>query len=856
MRKIILTTLLLFVSLFAKAQSEEVKEHLKSIETQYNVSFIYDSSLDFGRVNLSAPKSTLDESLHQLFAKSKIAWEVKDQYVLLKLSARFSIGGVVRDAASGEPLIGATIIVDNTLNGAYTNEKGFFSLSAKQGCHRLTYHYIGYKTKSIVVDLQCDTLINTSLSMQSQTVDEVVVVGDMNSVENTQIGRTNLTSIRIKSTPALLAESDVIKSLQTVAGVQSSSEGKSDLVVRGGSPDQNLILLDDMPLYNMNHVFGFFSVFNTDAISGVSFYKSSFPARFGERLSSVVDIHTKEGNKEKFTGSASLGLLTGKVNLEIPIIKGRTSLMLSGRRSFLDLFMGEFQEDDNMTLFKFYDLNAKLHHRFSDRLSMSLSGYLGEDKLSNDYTPTYHYDDYTIINSKMFQKWQWGNRLATASIDYIASPSLTLKSTLHYNRYSYNTVSNQESEVEGVEEEPQFSKLLYSSQIEDFSFNIGGNYTPTNRHHLRFGAVATHHRYRPEALVIENNNSQGGVNSREKSMMPAEEIAAYIEDDWKITDRLRTNVGLRYSLYAVEGKSYQGVDPRISLNYSATDKFSLKAGYSIMQQYIHLLSSSSMLFQTDLWVPATDKVPPMRSSQYTIGGYLKLPYNLTLSSELYYKDMSGVIEYGNGASFEGVQSGWEDKVTSGIGRAYGVEFTLERRVGKTTGALSYTLSRSERKFDDLNGGEWFLSKYDRTHVISANVAHKFNDKWSISASWIYQSGSLLTIPLEQIPTLNNPFTGDIYSIYVDQIDSRNNYRSPAYHRLDLGVNYTRNRGNKERYGVWNFTIYNAYNRMNTWNMYVMYGEPQPDGTIEGNEPNLMQTTLFPIIPSVSYTYHF
>lgn len=770
------------------------------------------------------------------------------------------ISGRVIDGHTRENLIGCNISDAVSRKGAVANTYGFYSLTLPKGKIRLVCSFLGYKDFEQDITFNGDTTINISLAPSVQVLQEVTVTAKNPNLQAARLGNVNVPLSVIKNTPALLGESDLMKSLQYIPGVQNSAEGKSDLTVRGGSPDQNLILLDGIPIYNANHVFGFLSVFNTDALKNVTLYKSGFPARFGGRLSSVIDISTKDGNKERVTGTATLGLLAVKASVEGPIIREKTSFTFSARRSLVDLYPIPVQDwakkDDSnkiKTNFSFYDINAKIHHKFNEKTSLYAIAYSGRDKLENRYSEKKGLPGH--INSTTEQDWKWGNTIFAARLNTVLSPTLFMNATLSCNQYKYNTSIDKRLTTKDKDGNILESRkgLNYDSGIKDYAATADFDYIPASGHYIRGGASFIYHDFKPE--VIKQNIKAGDSNRNIAAQNTfAKECALYAENDWDITRKLRLNVGFRASLFNVNDRTYYTVDPRLVIRYTVSDKFSLKAGYTHMQQYIHLLSSNSLLLQTDMWVPATANVRPMSSKQVSVGGYYAIPRLFNISVEAYYKNMRNIIEYKDGASFSGVSSGWENKVEAGKGRAYGVEFALERKEGRTTGILSYALAKSERQFTEINYGEWFPSRFDRRHTVNFRLTHQFSKKIDASLNWIYSSGEMVTLPLMAAVIPDIPDSKGNPEL-MEQLDHRNNYRMPAMHRLDVGMNYTTTKkGN--RYSVFSFSIYNVYNRMNPFKMYIEQDVvSKPDGQ-EVIVRKLKQISMFPIMPSVSYTYHF
>ena len=781
------------------------------------------------------------------------------------------INGCVTDIKTKEVLIGATISNNEGSFGVITNSYGFFSFEHPKGNVQLLCSYLGYETVVIDLCLTEDTTINIQLSPIILEISSVEIIANKSNTRMDKgLGIITVPISTIKNTPKLFGESDLMKSLQFVPGVQQTAEGKSNLTIRGGSPDQNLILLDDIPIYNADHAFGFLSVFNTEALKNVTLYKSGYPARFGGRLSSVIDINTKDGNKEALVGSATLGLLAGSVNFEGPIVKDRTSFFFSARRSLIDLYLMGLQEqanaDDfeiNRTNFSFYDINAKIHHKISDKTSIYTMLYNGRDKLmnrtGNDDIPDRNSNSVLnnipnekISNSVSEQDWKWGNTIYAIRLNSAVRSNMFLNTTVSYNKYQYETAVDNSFANDGVD---VIDALNYSSGVNDYSISLNCEYTPSNKHFLRSGLQFIYHDFFPEILLLHSSGNEASTHNTQPSQkVLSREYSFYVEDIWSISKKLKANIGTRFSLFNVDGVMYNAFDPRLSLRYMLTNKLSIVADYTHMEQYIHMLSNNSLLLQTDLWMSSTSSIKPMRARQLSLGVNQTIASQLTFSFASYYKNMNNVLEYKDGASFSGTSSGWEEKVESGIGRAYGAEFALEKNLGKTTGTLSYTLSKTERKFNKINAGEWFPSKYDRRHNINLLVMHKLNSKIDLTLNWVYSSGNMITIPVNSVVTPDIPYYPGKFD-ELTQLENRNNYRMPAFHRLDVGINYTRKK-TKNKGGIWNFSIYNIYNQKNAFKLYEEVDVSRNDVGKLVYTKKLKQVTLFPIIPSISYTYKF
>ena len=763
------------------------------------------------------------------------------------------VSGYVRDFETKEILIGATIHETKNGIGSQTNSYGFYSLSLSKGSKSITYSYLGYERITIDFELEKDTMLHVYLKPVANELSEVIVHSGK-KLKDLQLGTMDIPISKIKNTPVLLGETDLMKSLQFIPGVQNTSEGKSDLSVRGGSPDQNLILLDGIPIYNPNHVFGFLSVFNTDALKKVTLYKSNFPARFGGRLSSVIDITTKDGNKERLAGSASVGLPAVKFNLEGPIIKDRTSFTFSVRRTYLDLLMNAINKNNNSESsanFFFHDLNAKIHHKIDDKTFVYLSVYNGNDKLEQETANIKNRE----TSETSTEKWDWGNTIISSKLSRVLTPNLFFRSALTYNQYHYkvNTSNEYTTGNDWQSEETSTRNFLFSSGIRDYSLSGDFDYFPTSNHTVKFGTALTYHDFNPEVISVSIKSDSIKTSDNKPKHTYSKELAFYVEDDWDVSRRLKVNAGLRFSLFNVDKKTYTAIDPRISLRFLLTDKMALLTSYTLMQQYVHMLSSNSIILQTDLWVPVTAQIKPMQSNQYSLGMFYELPNAFLFSFESFYKEMHNVIEYKDGINYTGVSAGWENKVEAGTGRSYGVELSLEKKEGRFTGTASYTWSKSERKFDEINFGEWFPSKYDHRHVINLSLNYQINDKFDFTTVWTYHSGNRISLPLMTNVQPDVPDT-DRY-IPLMELDHRNNYQMDNYHRLDIGVNYTF-RKKKNSYYLLNMGVYNAYNRMNPYKIII---ETDLQKSPEGENiytHSLRQVTLFPIIPSLSLTYHF
>ena len=788
---------------------------------------------------------------------------------------KHTISGYITDINNGESIVGANIYCKDLGVGVTSNTYGFYSLTLPEGLYNISYSFIGYKTEKKDFQLKTSIIHDVEFELSSVNIQEVVVRADKSIVEKTQTSMIEVPIEQIKTIPAFLGEVDVIKAIQLLPGVQSS-EGSSGFYVRGGGPDQNLILLDGVPVYNASHIGGLFSVFNADAIKTVRLTKGGFPARFGGRLSSVLQIDMKEGNMKEFRGDATIGLISSKLTLEGPIVKDKTSFIVAGRRTYADLFVKPFMpESTDLTLY-FYDLNAKINHRISKNDRLYLSAYMGNDEFGVNYDPSQEEKSTGEEDGTLDFGLGYGNITSTLRWNHLFSDKLFSNTTLTYSRYSFNTdfglTATQSTNIGSENLNINFG---YLAGIEDLGSKIDFEYIPNPNHDIKFGTSYTYHHFFPgetnlnfsiDYPVLDTINSDVTLDTviNFSGNTNVHEMFFYLEDDMKITDRLQANVGLHIGYYSLANntsttniglieklndKSNFSFQPRVSARYLLTEDWSAKVSYAKMQQNIHLLSNSSVGFPSDIWVPAIDSVPSQTSEQWAANITTQF-YNgqFELSLEGYYKTMKDLIAYKAGYSNLESTEAWQNAVeTGGDGESYGAELFLQKKKGKTTGWLGYTLSWTNRRFDNINFGDWFPYKYDRRHDFSLVLSHKFNEKWDIGATWVYGTGNALTFPQGVylgIPQ-NNAWDDQVSVELVESYGSRNSTRLPSYHRLDFAVNKHSKKRNFE--STWTFGAYNIYNRKNPWFAYLSY---------VNNERVANQVSLFPIIPSISYRIQF
>ena len=767
---------------------------------------------------------------------------------------KYTVSGYIIDESTGEKLIGANVYETNLKTGTTSNLYGFYSFTLPStDSLTLLVRYIGYKTKVVKVNLLKDTQLNFKLS-PSIDLKTVEIIGERTEKieERSQMSVIEIPVAQIKSIPALLGEVDVLKSLQLLPGVQSGGEGTSGLYVRGGGPDQNLILLDGAPVYNAAHLFGFFSVFNADAIKNVQLTKGGFPARYGGRLSSVVEINLKDGNTKKFSGEGSIGIVASRLTLEGPIIKDRTSFIVSGRRTYIDILARPFikaASNGSTAGYYFYDLNAKINHKVNDNNHVFLSFYSGDDRFYARYKETYTNNGSISTHSDQY-KLGWGNSTSTLRWNHILNPKLFSNLSLMYSKFNFYTdIQNEYSETsQGVTYSNSFA-LKYLTGIEDFSGKIDFDFLPNPDHFIKFGAGNIYHTFNTGAIQYKSSSTGSAAldTTIGTENTYANEVSAYIEDDYRITTRLKANAGVHYSGFLVQKNYYHSFQPRFSGRYLLTEELALKASYASMMQYIHLLSNAGIGLPTDLWVPSTEKIKPQSSMQVAAGAARTVRYNeqnYELSIEGYYKYMNNIIDYVGGANFFDQSQNWENQVEAGKGWSYGSEFFVQKKSGNATGWIGYTLSWTERQFPTINFGEKFPYKYDRRHDLSFVLNYKISDHIDISGTWVYGTGNAITLPIARYYAFSD--NGFNWYNEIQHYGSRNDFRMRSYHRMDLGVNFRKETRWGER--TINLSVYNAYNRKNPF--FYMLGHDQ-----RGNR-QMKQYSLFPIIPSISYNFKF
>lgn len=751
---------------------------------------------------------------------------------------RVAVSGHVYDAASGETLVGVNVRAANSDDRpSATNTYGFFSMTLPIGRHELVFSRVGYQSQSVELVLNADSTLRIELT-QGERIEEVVVsqASRRDNIENPQMGVANVSIQDIRRVPVLFGEQDVLKTLQLLPGVMSGGEGSTSFFVRGGTGDQNLVLLDEAIVYNASHLFGFFSTFNSDAIKDVNLYKGSAPAQYGGRLSSVLDISMLDGNNKRFGMEGGIGLIASRLNVQGPIVKDNGSFIVSGRRTYADMFLKLSKDPDiNQTRMFFYDLNVKANYRFDERNALYVSGYFGKDLLG--YSDLFDFD--------------WGNATATLRWNHLFSNRLFSNTTLVYSDFNYHVTIGGDSFNFRIA-----SNIRNANFKQDFQFVANGTNT------FRFGVNGLFQRVSPSEIAAEESSR---INSLQLERRHGLDAAGYVSHEWRPLERLNLTYGLRLNSFLLFGpgtfhtydtdgdivssksfgraelaQRYLNLEPRMSLSYELAGNNSVKASYSRNTQNLHQLSNSTSTLPTDAWVMSSNNIKPQIADQVAVGFYQNLDNDrYEVSVETYYKDMRNQIDYRDAADLQANEF-IESELLYGIGRAYGLELYARKRSGRLSGWLSYTLSRSERQFDGIDGGRWFAARQDRTHDLSAVATYHLSPRWSLSSTFVYSTGNAVTFP-------SGRYQIDGQSLWY--YTERNGYRMPDYHRLDIGATLDGNPNNKFK-SSWTFGIYNVYNRKNAY--IIDFRESEAN-------PNLTETyriALFGIIPSVTWNFKF
>ncbi len=764
---------------------------------------------------------------------------------------KYTISGYIKDSLNGETLIGATVTVKGQSKGISSNQYGFFSITLTEGNYALVCSYIGYREKVIDIKLDNDRQLNFLILPKAYLFQEVVVSTKKRdaNVKNAQMGKFTLPMEQIKSIPAFLGEVDLMKTVQFLPGVRNAGEGSAGIYVRGGGPDQNLILLDDAPVYNTGHLFGFFSIFNADAIKNVSLIKGGMPAQYGGRLSSVLDVSMKEGNNQKLQVDAGLGLIASRLSIQGPLKKNKSSFIISGRRTYIDVLTKPFVKKTSQfhgSGYFFYDLNAKVNYIFSEKDRLYLSGYFGRDVF-----------DFQNSKQSLNINIPWGNATGTLRWNHVYNQKLFGNTTLVYNDYNFTFNAAQNN-----------FELKLASGIRDISLKQDFDQYPYTGHKLKFGGIYTYHKFTPSVVSGKQDSTVFKPNNAQVKY--GHEAAVYLQDDWEVSEKLKINAGIRYSWFQQVGpykiyttddngnrtdstvfgngkgvKSYAGFEPRLTIRYALNDETSVKASVTRNLQYLHLVSNAGTTLPTDIWVPSTYKVRPQSSWLYAAGLFKNFKDNMYETSvEIYYKQMQNQVEYKEGYTPNSIDD-TENSFTFGKGWSYGAEFFVNKTKGRLTGWVGYTLSWTWRKFPALNFGNKYPAKYDRRNDMSIVAIYEINKKWRLSASFVFGTGNAATLP-ERFYIVDGILTQEYSKI--------NEYRLPSYHRLDFAAIMTPKKNIKRKWkSEWVFSVYNAYSRKNPYFIYFDQTGNPFNGTLE---IQAKQVSLFPIIPAITWNVRF
>ncbi len=773
----------------------------------------------------------------------------------LSAQEKYTVSGYVKESGSGEYLIGANVYVKEILKGTTTNQYGFYSLTLEKGTYHIGISFLGFMDTVYAVFLDKNIRLNADLMSKSMMAKEVLIEAERadKNLKGTEMGTTEISIETIKSIPAFMGEVDILKTIQLLPGVQSAGEGNAGYYVRGGGPDQNLILLDESVVYNASHLFGFFSVFNADAVKNVTLIKGGMPASYGGRLASVLDVSMKEGNNRSYHAEGGIGLISSRLTVQGPLKKDTSSFIISARRTYADiltktaqLFSSQKSEFEGSGYF-FYDLNTKINYRISDKDRLLLSGYFGRDVFS-----------FKNKGSDFGVSIPWGNATTTLRWNHLFNDKLFMNAMALFSDYKFEMKALQD----------KFEFRLYSG-IRDWNAKVDFSYYPNVKHSIRYGVNYIFHTFTPSSISARS----GEVELAPEKIIRqyANEGALYFSDDIDISDRFKLNAGIRYSAFQHTGpydrfvtdsltgritdtihydpfrniKTYHGPEPRISLRYAVDEFSSVKASFTMNNQYMHLASMSSITLPTDIWVPSSLLIKPQVGKQYAIGYFRNFSKDIyETSAEVYYKDMKNLIDYKEGSLPEdNINNNIDNSFTFGKGWSYGLELFLKKRTGKLNGWIGYTLSWTKRKFPEINLGEEYYARYDRRHDLSAIATYDLNAHWSFSSVFVYGTGNAITLPVARYF-----INGEIHTEW----GGRNWFRMDPYHRMDVSITYT---GKKHlRYeSSWNLSVYNVYNRHNPYFIYFENTGNLEKGTLD---LKAKQVSLFPVIPSVTWNFKF
>jgi outer membrane cobalamin receptor len=884
MKRLFFCLLVLFgtTSLFAQSPLEqkvsvdannmELEEVLYQLIDQHNVKLIFNNEiLSSRKITVQLSNVTLRTALQYILRGTDIGFkELEKQVALIKIESPvpqdFTISGFLEDEETGERLIGASVYDKKSKRGTITNAYGFYSLTLTEGKADLIFSYLGYSPIFHEIDLIENTRINRSLKTDLTLNEVVVYATDSTTVATSDISVDVILTTDMKRLPSLGGENDVLRITHLLPGVQTGTDGVGGIYVRGGNSGQNLILIDGVPVYYIAHAVGLFSIFNTEAIRTAKLVKGGFPAHYGGRLSSVLDIRTKEGNMKAVKGWTKFGLLTGSAGVEGPLIKDKSSFFLSGRISYLDMYLKPYSKrlkneigEKGETAYDFYDLNAKINYAFSQEDKLYLSYYSGGDMFFDDGKETEYYvfeeEDEPVTfryHNGYNQSLQWNNNVAALRWNHLFSDKLFANTSITYSKLAVDfEFTTLDSLFQDDDEEALLSSYTqgsYFTGIEDLGIHLDFDLVPNAFHYLRYGLSVHSKKFNPGAVIRKELIDEPSNGPENNPLVRAVEYTAYFENEF-ILGKWTINAGVRANVQSVIKRNYRILEPRLSVKWQAQPKLRIKASYSRMSQFLHLLSSSGIGLPTDLWIPSTDKIAPQIASQFDAGFDFNLGKKIQVDVSGYYKEMENLLSFSEGAS---LYNDWRKNVTQGNGSSYGAEFLIKKAKGKTTGWLAYTLSFTDRQFDRINFGNVYPFKYDRRHDLKIVLVHRFNPVFEITGNWIYSTGFAYNLPLEKYQIqLSEYFQGTTTPIISN--GPKNHNRMPDYHRLDLNLNIYLNWAKADH--KISIGVSNAYNKQNP-----LYYQLRRDLEIEGNEVKetnkFVQVLLLPIVPSLSYSLNF
>ncbi len=765
---------------------------------------------------------------------------------LIIAQSKYTLSGYVKNAQSGEEIIGAVVSVKGTSNGVTTNSYGYYSLTLPSGRYTILYSLIGYESVEKEIELTSNITDNVELGEKQQQLKEVEISSERadGNVKNVEMSVNKLDIKTIKKIPALLGEVDIIRGIQLLPGVSTVGEGAQGFNVRGGGVDQNLVLLDEAPVFNSSHLFGFFSVFNPDAVKDVKLIKGGIPAQYGGRLSSILDVRLNEGNSKKLAVNGGIGLIFSRLTIEAPIVKNKSSFIIAGRRSYIDFLAKPFlREDLKKSKFYFYDLTAKVNYTLNEKNKIFLSGYLGRDVFSSGF------------------KSNWGNTTTTLRWNHLFNPKLFLNTTAFYSNYDYELVFGQ----------PNGDEFSWRSKIINYSVKPELTYYLNTKNTIHFGGQVTLYDFRPGNATFTSENRKSDISLKDKFGV---ESALYVDNEQKIGGRITAQYGMRFSMWDYIGpgkvytyrdtipnvsrplqdtinvasgeiiKKYWNPEPRVAVKLDLTPTSSIKASYTRISQYLHLVSNTTASTPLDVWTPTTNNIKPQICNQEALGYFKNFGGNneYETSVEIYYKTMQNQVDYIDNANLL-LNEYIEGELMNGKGRAYGLEVFAKKNNGKFTGWVSYTLARTERKVNGINRNEWYPNRFDKVHNLNLVAFYQINKKWDVSGTFAFATGTPATFPTNRIVVQG-------YIIPNNSDEQRNNYRIPSYHRLDLSA--TRQGKIRKRWeSFWVFSVYNVYGRSNAFSVYFQQAAKGANTT-----EAIRYSIIARPIPSIAYNFKF